>query len=114
MTDPVPVSEERLAEAIVCAEHWEEDDTVALLKELQSRRSAEEKMREALEECREWFANQIAVDIKFCCPSLPDGSPDESEMDEESRPMIEETRELLARVEDALSPSVRGGGDSKS
>jgi hypothetical protein len=62
-----------------------------------------ETLETALREARQWFADQIEVDLDFCCPKLPDGSPDEDEMDEESRPMIEETRALLARIDAALA-----------
>lgn len=56
---------------------------------------------EVLREARQAFADQVEADIDFCCPKLPDGSPDEGKMDEQSRPMIEATREFIARM-DAL------------
>lgn len=75
-------------------------------REVERRRAAEPRdcVLEALRDCRQMLADQIEADLDFCCPKLPDGSPDESEMDEESRPMIEATRALLAKVDAALSP----------
>ncbi len=60
-------------------------------------------MEAALRDCRSALAEQIEADLDFCCPKLPDGSPDEDEMDEESRPMIEATKALVAKIDSALS-----------
>lgn len=65
------------------------------------------RMEEALRECRQWLADQIEIDLDYCCPHNEDGTPDESAMDEASRPMIEETRALLTKVDAALD----GGGN---
>ncbi len=56
----------------------------------------------ALRECREEIAGQIDADVNFCCSHDIDGTPIESEMDEHSRPMIEESRAFLARIDAAL------------
>lgn len=58
---------------------------------------------EALRECRAFLADQLEVDLEACCPHNADGTRDESEMDELSRPMIEETKALLAKVDAALA-----------
>lgn len=61
-----------------------------------------ERLVEVLAEAHQAFADQIEADLDFCCPKRPDGTPDEDEMDEASRPMIEATRALLARIEAVL------------
>lgn len=56
-----------------------------------------------LRECRQELADQIEADVDFCCPHMPDGTPIESEMDALSRPRIEASRALLARIDAALA-----------
>ena len=70
------------------------------------------RLREALIEARDAWQEQVENDIDGCCPHLEgdtpgiyDGPPDESQMDEYSKPMIDETRALIARLNTALSPT---------
>lgn len=63
----------------------------------------EAAMREALRESRDALADQLETDVSFCCPRDADGEPDESQMDEASRPMIEQTRALIAKIDAALA-----------
>lgn len=69
-------------------------------------RNAATRCRElttALQEARDAWADQLAGDMKSCCTTLPDGTPNRDDMDEPSRPMIEETEALIARLDAALA-----------
>ena len=67
-----------------------------------------ERLEAALRECRQEVADQIEADVDLSCPKSEDGTPDESEMDDVQRPMIEESRALLARIDAALDGAANG------
>lgn len=58
-----------------------------------------EQLRQILTEARDAWQEQLEADIATCCPGDP---PDESQMDETSKPMIEATRELIVRCNAVL------------
>jgi uncharacterized protein YhaN len=68
-----------------------------------------ERLRKSTTEARDVWADQLEADLRMCCP-IRDGKPVEEEMDEYSRPMIEETRALIARLDAALTPQEGGNG----
>lgn len=66
---------------------------------------------EALVEARDAWQDQLESDLEMCCVNV-NGKPDESQMDEAARPMIEETRGLISRLNAALDhgqSSTEGG-----
>jgi len=68
-----------------------------------------ERLEKVAEECRAWFVEQIDTDVRAACPYVPDNeTPDRSRMEELSRPMIEETEALLARIVAALEDKTNG------
>lgn len=64
--------------------------------------TAIERLRAALTEARDAWQEQLDCDIAASCPTKRDGTPDLDQMDEEQRPMIEETRAFVARLSAAL------------